>query len=124
MSNENVLLAEYQLNHLFTLKNRILMAPMTRAKADNDLVPTQAMAEYYARRADAGLIITEGTLISHDASGYNNIPGIFTSAQIDKWRSVTDAVHANNGLIFMQIWHVGRVSHPHFLNLNLEREKT
>lgn len=115
MKNENVLFTEYQLNHLFTLKNKILMAPMTRAKADNDLVPTQAMAEYYARRADAGLIITEGTVISPDASGYNNVPGIFNTAQINQWKSVTDAVHKNNGLIFMQIWHVGRVSHPHFL---------
>lgn len=115
MSSENVLFAKYQLNHLFTLKNKILMAPMTRAKADNDLVPTKAMAEYYARRAEAGLIITEGTVISPDALGYSNVPGIFNVAQINKWRSVTDAVHENNGLIFMQIWHVGRVSNPHFL---------
>jgi N-ethylmaleimide reductase len=116
MNNKNSLFTEYKLNHLLTLKNKILMAPMTRAKADNDLVPTQAMAEYYARRADAGLIITEGTIISPDALGYSNVPGIFNEAQINKWKAVTDAVHKNNGLIFMQIWHVGRVSHPHFLN--------
>src|SRR3990167_3505451 len=115
MRNESVLFTEYQLNQLLTLKNKILMAPMTRAKADNDLVPTQAMADYYARRADAGLIITEGTVISPDALGYSNVPGIFNTAQINKWRVVTDAVHENKGLIFMQIWHVGRVSHPHFL---------
>lgn len=116
MSNESILFEKYHLNHLFTLKNKILMAPMTRAKADNNLVPTQAMAEYYARRADAGLIITEGTVISPDALGYSNVPGIFNTTQIDKWKIVTNAVHQKNGLIFMQIWHVGRVSHPHFLN--------
>jgi N-ethylmaleimide reductase len=82
MSQENILFTEYQLNHLFTLKNRILMAPMTRVQADNEWVPTQAMAEYYARRADAGLIITEGTIISPDARGHDNVPGIFNTAQI------------------------------------------
>ncbi len=115
MSHENVLFTEYKLNDLFTLKNRILMAPMTRAKADNHSVPTQAMADYYSRRADAGLIITEGTVIRADASGYNNVPGIFTPAQINQWKIVTDAVHKKNGRIFLQIWHVGRVSHPNFL---------
>ena len=111
----NILFTEYQLNKLFTLKNRILMAPMTRVNADANFVPTQAMADYYARRADAGLIITEGTIISREARGHNHVPGIFTEAQIAKWRVVTDAVHARGGLIFCQIWHVGRVSHPTFL---------
>lgn len=114
--NNNILLTEFQLNHKLTLKNRIIMAPMTRVKANDDWVPTQAMAEYYARRAAAGLIITEGTIIRPDGTGYSNAPGIFTAAQIKGWQKVTAAVHKNGGLIFNQIWHVGRVSHPHFLN--------
>lgn len=112
---KNILFTEYRLNTQLTLKNRILMAPMTRAKSDNDLVPTMAMVDYYARRADAGLIITEGTVIGQNARGHNNVPGIFNNDQINKWRMITEAVHANNGLIFNQIWHVGRVSHPYFL---------
>jgi len=112
----NPLLTEYTLNKRFTLKNRIIMAPMTRAKATDDLVPTDGMAEYYARRADAGLIITEGTVIGSDARGHNNVPGIFSEKQVLHWQQVTDQVHQNNGLIFSQIWHVGRVSHPNFLN--------
>lgn len=111
----NQLLNKYKLNKIFTLKNKIIMAPMTRAKATDDLVPTDAMAEYYARRADAGLIITEGTVISPDGLGYKNVPGIFSDMQIKHWRKVTDRVHQQNGLIFSQIWHVGRVSHPNFL---------
>ncbi|KTD65983.1 alkene reductase [Legionella spiritensis] len=98
------------------LKNRIVMAPMTRNMANDDLSPTEQMAEYYARRADAGLIITEGTIIAPDGRGYSNVPGIFTDAHIDKWHQVTDAVHRRDGRIFLQIWHVGRVSHPHFLD--------
>lgn len=115
MTNDNLLLSEFKLNNLFTLKNRILMAPMTRAKASDDLVPTDEMVEYYARRADAGLIITEGTVISPDALGHKNVPGIFSASQIKHWRRVTDKVHHHHGLIFSQIWHVGRVSHPIFL---------
>src|SRR3990167_6859725 len=115
MQTKNILFTEYPLNELLTLKNRIVMAPMTRAKADAAFVPTKAMADYYARRADAGLIITEGTVISADARGHYHVPGIFTSAQIEHWHRVTDAVHARHGIIFCQIWHVGRVSHPAFL---------
>lgn len=116
MYHAELLLEPYQLNTKLQLKNKIVMAPMTRNIAHDDLSPTSAMAEYYARRADAGLIITEGTIIRPDARGYSNVPGIFTQAHIDGWRQVTDAVHKNNGHIFLQIWHVGRVSHPHFLN--------
>lgn len=112
----NALLNAFQLHQNLQLKNRIIMAPMTRNMANDDLSPTNAMAEYYARRADAGLIITEGTIIRPDARGYSNVPGIFTQAHIDGWRKVTDAVHKRDGHIFLQIWHVGRVSHPHFLN--------
>lgn len=120
MNDKNSLLLEnYQLNAHLNLKNRIVMAPMTRNMADNDFVPIDDMAEYYARRADAGLIITEGTIIEPNARGYSNTPGIYTAKQIDGWKKVVDAVHAQNGLIFLQLWHVGRVSHPAFLNGNL-----
>lgn len=116
MSQLDLLLTPIQLNETLCLKNRIVMAPMTRNMAHDDLSPTQFMAEYYARRADAGLIITEGTIIRQDAKGYSNVPGIFTREQIEGWKMVTDSVHANKGHIFSQIWHLGRVSHPYFLN--------
>jgi len=97
------------------LPNRIVMAPMTRSMAGEGLVPTAKSARYYARRADAGLIVTEATIIRPDGQGYPDTPGIFTDAQIEGWRDVTRAVHEEGGRIFLQIWHVGRVSHPHFL---------
>lgn len=106
----------YQLNPHMTLNNRIIMAPMTRAKADAQLVPTLEMVDYYARRADAGLIITEGTVIATDARGHDHVPGIFNQDQIQAWQRVTHAVHARQGRIFLQLWHTGRVSHPYFLN--------
>ncbi|HTM63741.1 MAG TPA: alkene reductase [Gammaproteobacteria bacterium] len=115
MQNDNILFSEFKLNQLFTLRNRIVMAPMTRVNATAEFVPTQLMVDYYSRRADAGLIITEGTIISPDARGHDFVPGIFSNEQIVKWREVTDAVHARGGLIFCQLWHVGRVSHPNFL---------
>ncbi|NAW87099.1 alkene reductase [Photobacterium halotolerans] len=102
------------LNSAITLKNRILMAPLTRCMADDELVPTQAMADYYTRRADIGLIISEATIIRPDGQGYPNTPGLFTPAQIAGWRNVTDKVHDNGGKIFAQLWHTGRVAHPHF----------
>lgn len=104
----------FALNNTITLSNRILMAPLTRCMADNDLVPTQAMADYYARRADAGLIISEAVIIRPDGQGYPNTPGLFTAGQIKGWQMVTDAVHKNGGKIFAQLWHTGRVAHPHF----------
>ncbi|WP_338411110.1 alkene reductase, partial [Pseudoalteromonas nigrifaciens] len=110
------LLAPYKLNSTIELKNRVLMAPLTRSMADDNLVPTQAMVDYYARRADTGLIISEATIIRPDAQGYPNTPGLFTSEQIQGWKKVTDAVHTNGGKIFAQLWHVGRVAHPHFFD--------
>ncbi|NMR27960.1 alkene reductase [Pseudoalteromonas sp. NEC-BIFX-2020_015] len=110
------LLLPFKLNSTIELKNRILMAPLTRCMADENLVPNQAMVEYYARRAEAGLIISEATIIRPDAQGYPNTPGLFTSEQIQGWQKVTDAVHANGGKIFAQLWHVGRVAHPHFFD--------
>lgn len=108
------LLTPFKLNDTIELQNRVLMAPLTRCMADDNLVPTQAMVDYYARRADAGLIISEATLIRPDAQGYPNVPGLFTNEQIQGWKKVTDAVHANGGKMFAQLWHVGRVAHPHF----------
>ncbi|MGF1757618.1 alkene reductase [Photobacterium sagamiensis] len=104
----------FALNSTISLNNRILMAPLTRCMADDDLVPTQAMAEYYGRRAEAGLIISEAVLIRPDGQGYPNTPGLFSPEQINGWRKVTDAVHHNDGKIFAQLWHTGRVAHPHF----------
>lgn len=108
------LLTPFRLNDTIELQNRVLMAPLTRCMSDDDLVPTQAMVDYYARRADAGLIISEAAIIRPDAQGYPNTPGLFTSEQIQGWKKVTDAVHAKGGKMFAQLWHVGRVAHPHF----------
>ena len=97
------------------LKNRVVMAPLTRSRATIDRVPTAMMAEYYAQRASAGLIISEATVISEEANGYEKTPGLFSDAQVEGWKQVTDAVHAKDGLIVAQLWHVGRVSHPDLL---------
>lgn len=94
-----------------TLANHIVMAPLTRNRAGAGLVPNELTATYYAQRATAGLLITEATQISAQAQGYQDTPGIYTQAQIDGWRKVTDAVHAKGGRIFVQLWHVGRISH-------------
>ncbi|MCF6435180.1 alkene reductase [Pseudoalteromonas sp. MMG022] len=110
----SILFEPLQLNETLTLNNRILMAPLTRCMADDELVPTDTMAAYYARRADSGLIISEATIIRPDAQGYPNTPGLFTQAQIDGWKKVTTAVHNAGGKIFAQLWHVGRVAHPYF----------
>lgn len=93
------------------LKNRIVMPPMTRSRAGKGDVPTDLMAEYYAQRASAGLIISEGTPISVQGKGYAWTPGIYTPEQVEGWKKVTRAVHAKGGKIFAQLWHVGRVSH-------------
>lgn len=98
------------------LKNRVIMAPLTRSRATDDRVPTPMMAEYYAQRASAGLIISEATVISEEANGYRNTPGLFTDAQVEGWQQVTQAVHDQGGLIVAQLWHVGRVSDPELLN--------
>lgn len=96
------------------LKNRIVMAPMTRSRAIGN-VPNELMVKYYADRADAGLIITEGVSPSPNGLGYARIPGLYSEAQIAAWKHVTDAVHAKGGKIFVQLMHTGRISHP--LNL-------
>ena len=108
------LLRPIKLNDL-ALKNRVIMAPMTRSRADNEgNVPNDMMVTYYTQRAGAGLIITEGSQISEQAVGYINTPGIYTQEQVAGWKKVTEAVHAEGGKIFLQLWHVGRMSHPDF----------
>lgn len=110
------LLAPYQLGDL-KLKNRVVMSPMTRGRATNSgLVPTQLMATYYAQRATAGLIVSEGTWVSPKAIGFINVPGIYTAEQVEGWKQVTQAVHENDGLIFLQLGHIGSASHPDHLN--------
>ena len=99
------------------LNNRVVMAPMTRSRADNPgHKATALIAKYYRQRASAGLIITEGSPISKQAVGYLNIPGIYSEEQVEAWKLVTTAVHEAGGKIFIQLWHVGRLSHPDFLN--------
>lgn len=100
----------------FGAPNRLVMAPMTRSRADNDGVPSDLTVTYYAQRASAGLIITEGVFPSAMGKGYVHTPGIETAAQVAAWKKVTEAVHARGGRIFMQLMHCGRVSHPSLLN--------
>lgn len=97
------------------LDNRIVMAPMTRSRANDEGIQPPFAAQYYSQRASAGLIITEATNISPMAKGYIRTPGIYTEAQIESWRPVTAAVHARGGKIFMQIFHTGRIALPDFL---------
>jgi len=108
-----MLLSQYSLGGL-QLPNRVVMAPMTRARAVGDGLPHPAAATYYAQRASAGLIVTEGAQTSHGARGFPRTPGIHTDEQIAAWRAVVSAVHAAGGRIYLQLWHVGRVSHPEY----------
>lgn len=111
-----ILLTPYHKN--LDLKNRVVMAPMTRSRAANDgNVPTEDLqVPYYAQRASAGLIITEGSQVSKQAVGYVNTAGIYSKEQVDGWKKVTKEVHDKGGKIFIQLWHVGRMSHPDFHN--------
>lgn len=110
------LLEEYQIGDL-KLKNRVVMASLTRGRATNaGLIPTPLMAKYYAQRASAGLILSEGTWLSPKAIGFINVPGIFTREQIEGWQLVTKAVHDKGGLIFSQLGHIGSASHPDFFD--------
>jgi 2,4-dienoyl-CoA reductase-like NADH-dependent reductase (Old Yellow Enzyme family) len=105
------ILDQFILNDELILENRIVMAPLTRCFADKNLVPTDLMKEYYSRRADAGLIISEAAIINKAAQGYPNTPGIYSDDQINGWQKITDAIHDKGGKIFCQLWHVGRISH-------------
>ncbi|WP_347139604.1 alkene reductase [Paracoccus sp. SSK6] len=102
-----------------TLKNRIVMAPLTRSRAGAERVPNTMMAEYYAQRAGAGLILSEATSVTPMGVGYADTPGIWNDAQVEGWKLVTKAVHDAGGLIMLQLWHVGRISDPMFLDGNL-----
>lgn len=95
-----------------SLKNRIVMAPLTRSRSDDEGIPPSFAADYYSQRAGAGLIISEATNISPQARGYAYTPGIWNDAQVEAWRPIVQAVHDKGGLIFLQLWHTGRISHP------------
>jgi N-ethylmaleimide reductase len=100
----------------YTLRNRLVMAPMTRSRADDTTgVPSPLAVDYYGQRANAGLIITEGTYPAPMGKGYVRTPGIHSEVQIEAWKRVTDAVHDKGGLIFLQLMHTGRISHPSLL---------
>lgn len=94
-----------------TLRNKIIMAPLTRMRAGSELEPTTLNADYYRQRATAGLIISEATQISQQGQGYPGTPGIYSQKQIEGWKKITEAVHEEQGKIFLQLWHVGRISH-------------
>ncbi|ODT75416.1 alkene reductase [bacterium SCN 62-11] len=98
------------------LPNRIVMSPLTRCRADAGRVPNRLMADYYVQRADAGLILSEATAVDPMGVGYPNTPGIWSRAQVEGWKQVTQAVHAAGGRILLQLWHVGRVSDPYYLD--------
>jgi len=102
-----------------TLPNRLIMSPLTRLRGTSEHLPTRLMIVYYSQRAGAGLIISEGTPVLPSGVGYANVPGIWSQQQVAGWKCVTDAVHSAGGRIFAQIWHVGRISHPQFLDGNL-----
>jgi N-ethylmaleimide reductase len=107
------LFSQYELGNI-KLLNRMVMAPMTRCRAVEGNIPNPLAVTYYAQRSQAGLIITEGSQISPQGVGYVRTPGIYSPGQVGGWRKVTDAVHQAGGKIFLQLWHVGRVSHPDF----------
>ncbi len=114
MSADNILFTPVEVGR-YTLPNRLVMAPMTRSRADDAGVPGELAPVYYAQRASAGLIVTEGTSPSSMAKGYIRTPGIYNAAQVVAWRRVTEAVHAKGGRIFLQLMHCGRISDPSFL---------
>ena len=101
------------------LPNRIIMAPLTRARATDDRVPNALMREYYVQRATAGLILTEATVVSAKAVGYERTPGLWSDAQVAGWKSITEGVHEAGGRIFAQLWHCGRISDPSLLDGDL-----
>jgi N-ethylmaleimide reductase len=110
MTTPSKLLEPYKLGSL-ALPNRLVMAPLTRNRAVEGLVPSPLAVEYYGQRASAGLLITEASQVSQQGQGYQDTPGIYSKEQVAGWRKVTDRVHARGGRIFLQLWHVGRISH-------------
>lgn len=114
MSTNSILFSPIQMGGT-GLPNRVLMAPLTRNRSDADGTPKDMAQTYYAQRASAGMILTEATQISPMGKGYLDTPGIYTDAQIDGWKKITDTVHAAGGRIYCQLWHVGRISHTSLL---------
>jgi N-ethylmaleimide reductase len=112
------LLSPYKMGDL-RLSNRMVMAPMTRCRAVSGNVPGPLSVTYYTQRSSAGLIITEGSQVSPLGVGFDRTPGIYSKEQVNSWKMVTSAVHEAGGKLFLQLWHVGRMSHPDFLNGNL-----
>src|SRR5476649_2598819 len=110
MSTPTKLFESYKLGPI-TLPNRLVMAPLTRNRAVKGLVPNPLAIEYYGQRASAGLLITEASQVSQQGQGYQDTPGIYSKEQVAGWRKVTERVHERGGRIFIQIWHVGRISH-------------
>jgi N-ethylmaleimide reductase len=98
------------------LRNRVVLAPMTRSRAGTSRIANRLMAEYYSQRSSAGLLISEATTISPEANGWNESPGIYTDAMVAGWKHTTHAVHEKGGVIFLQLWHMGRASHSSFHN--------
>lgn len=115
MNDSTDIFSPYTLGPL-QMKNRAVMAPLTRSRAEAGNLPSSMAAEYYSQRAGAGLIVTEATQAGAGGQGYIATPGIYSPEQVAAWRKVTDAVHQKGGLIFVQLWHVGRISHPDFRN--------
>src|SRR5665647_1013955 len=111
MNTAITILAPIQLGP-YELPNRMVLAPLTRNRAGQGNVPQPLNVEYYTQRASAGLIITEASQVSPQGVGYPATPGIHSQEQVAGWRHVTDAVHAKGGRVFLQLWHVGRISHP------------
>lgn len=107
------LLSPFNLQGLM-LKNRVVMAPMTRSRAGSERMPNELMSQYYAQRASVGLIITEATVISKQGIGWQNSPGIYSDQQAEAWQQIVEAVHAQGAPIFLQLWHCGRASHSDF----------
>ncbi|SCM78979.1 N-ethylmaleimide reductase [uncultured Pleomorphomonas sp.] len=101
------------------LRNRIVMAPLTRSRATDDRVPNDLMRIYYEQRASAGLILTEATIVTPKGAGYARTPGIYSDAQVEAWKPITEAVHRRGGKIVMQLWHVGRISDPSLIDGDL-----
>src|ERR1700736_5528632 len=110
MSNTTKLFEPFKLGPI-TLPNRLVMAPLTRNRAVAGMVPSPLSVEYYGQRASAGLLISEASQVSPQGQGYQDTPGIYSKEQVAGWRKGTDRVHERGGRIFMQLWHVGRVSH-------------
>ena len=113
INRSHELLSPFDLRNL-ELRNRVVMAPMTRCRAGENRIPNSLMARYYVQRASAGLIITEATVISKQGIGFLNTPGIYSDEQTEAWKKVVDAVHAKGTPLFLQLWHCGRASHSSF----------